>query len=134
MPTRSLAAVALAILAACAGPTRGCDVCTQSATVYGIVTDPAGAPVGGASVRAFVGIEPCAVRAAAEEAGRTMADGAGRYRTQLTSGFATTGCVQVEASGEAGTPVRVVAPAVRFKPTADASVPYDSVRVDVRLP
>jgi hypothetical protein len=124
----------MALLTACAGPTRGCDVCTQSATVYGTVSDGAGEPAGGAEVRAYVGAEPCAARPAPEEAGRTAADGAGRYRLQVKSVFPAAPCVQLEATRAGGTPVRVEVPAVRFKPTAQASLPYDSVRVDVRVP
>ena len=129
-----LVALAILSLAACAGPTRGCDICTQSAIVYGTVTSDGGEPLGGASLRGFVGAEPCAVRAAVDEGGRTAADGLGRYRMQVQSGFAATRCVQVEAAGAGNPPVRAEAAAIRFEPTADASLPYDSVRVDIRLP
>jgi hypothetical protein len=134
MPIRSLAPLALVLLADCAEPTRGCDICTSSAIVYGTVTTAAGAAGAGASVRAYVGQEPCSVRAPAEEAARTVAGGTGRYRAQVQSLFGSPQCVQVEASGAAATSGRVEVPVVRFKPTADASLPYDSIRVDVRLP
>jgi len=116
------------LLAACAEPTRGCDICWQSAIFYGIVTNDGG-PAGGASVRAYLGSEPCTARAP-EEAIRTVTDAAGRYRLQVNTPFLNTRCVQVEAVAPAGTQGRVDAPAVRFRATR----PYDSVRVDVRLP
>lgn len=129
------AALALGLLvAACRSPTGGCDICTYSATIYGHVSEAAGDPVVGASVRALVGTEPCAAEAPAFEGTWTPTDAAGRYRTQVLSPVAVPGCVRLEAARGRGPLAGVEAPAVRFKPSADASLPYDSVRVDLRVP
>jgi hypothetical protein len=104
----------------------------MSALVYGDVTKIPGTAVGGTPVRAYVGAEPCAIRPATEEASRTTADGAGRFRMQLTSPYRAPRCVQVEVSATDGGTGRTEVPTVRFRPTG--SLPYDSVRVDIRVP
>jgi len=135
VPVFPRAATALALLvAACSPPTRGCDICTYSATIYGRLSDAAGDPVVGASVRAVVGAGPCAAEAPTFEGVWMLADAAGRYRAQVLSPVPAPGCVRLEAARGRGPLAGAEVPAVRFKPTADASVPYDSVRVDLRVP
>ena len=131
MRFRSLSALATVLVTACTDPTRVCDLCTTSALVYGIVATSASQPVGGVAMRAYVGADPCVVRAAREEVARAVTDGAGRYRMQLTSPLATPHCLQVESSVTGGETARTEA-SVRFKPSG--SLPYDSIRVDVRVP
>jgi hypothetical protein len=69
MPSRSLSA-AVALLAACTDPTIECDLCTTSALVYGSVTSSRGEPLGGGTVRAYAGADPCDARAPTEEIAR----------------------------------------------------------------
>ena len=125
--------LALMILVACNEPTRGCDVCTFSAVVYGTVTYSTGTPATGAIVRAYSAIQNCRVDTA--PAATEVVDGAGRYRIQVQAGSSTPECVQIEVSSPSGAfpSLRMTVPPVSFKRSAQASLPYDSVRVDLRL-
>jgi hypothetical protein len=120
------------LLVACNEPTRGCDVCTYSAVVYGSVTSSTGVPAAGAMVRAHTGLRGCDET---DHVATVVADGNGFYRFQVQAGVATPGCVQIEVSmGSVPTTPRIAVPSVQFKLTSEASLPYDSVRVDVQLP
>ena len=120
--------LAVLVLGACSEPTRGCDVCTYSALIYGTVTNSAGAPVVGGSVRAYSTFQRCDA-ADAFDVVTVVSSGVGAYRMQVKSPVQDPPCVRVEVASTVAT-----APQVHFKLTADASLPYDSVRVDIRLP
>jgi hypothetical protein len=122
----------VALLLACDEPTRGCDVCTCSAIVYGIVASTTGAPVAGATVTAFTDLSGCD---STDHVATSVTDGSGSYRFQVQSGVATPACVQIEVS-MAGVQLvsRIDVPSVQFKVTAEASLPYDSVQLNVQLP
>jgi hypothetical protein len=125
--------LALAILTACEEPTRGCDVCTYSAIVYGTVTNSSGAPVDGAFVRAHSAMSPCSEGQFSITT--QVVSSEGRFRIQVGALAPAPVCVQIEVASPSGAfpSQRVDVPQVRFKLTADASLPYDSVNVDVRL-
>jgi hypothetical protein len=120
------------LVVGCREPTRGCDVCTFSALVYGTVTSSNAFPAAGAIVRVYTGLDECSESASAT----AVADGLGHYRMQVQSGFQTPACVEVDVWPQSGgAPAeRIAVPSVQFKRTSEASLPYDSVRVDVRLP
>ena len=120
--------VAVVVLNACSELTHGCDVCTYSALIYGAVTNSAGAAVVGVSVRVYATFQTCDA-AHAFDAVTVASDAAGAYRVQVKSPGQHPPCVRVEVDSTVAT-----APPVQFKLTADASLPYDSVRVDIRLP
>ena len=120
--------LSLLVLAGCSEPTRGCDVCTYSAFIYGTVTNPTGAPAIGILVRAYSTLQQCSADNAFD-AVTAVTNGSGAYRMQVKSAVQDPPCVRVEAAS-----TTAIAPQVHFKPTADASLPYDSVRVDIQLP
>lgn len=126
-----------AILTAGCAEAPGVPEPTHTATVFGHVTTPAGAPVAGARVVVT-----------ADRAGRCPADGAEyldlpgeRATTDAAGAYRATahvfldvssGCVRVDVLPPSGTPLShasVSAGAVRF-----GAQPVDSVRVDVQLP
>ena len=125
--------LALAILAACEEPTRGCDVCSYSAIVYGTVTSASGAPVNGAIVLAHSSMLPCSEGQFSITT--QVVSSEGRYRIQAGALAPAPVCVQIEVASPSGAfpTQRIEVPQVRFKLTADASLPYDSVNVDARF-
>ena len=124
-------AAALVALAACSDPTRGCDVCTWSAIIYGNVRTAAGSTATGVMVRVDVGQMPCSAGVPWFEGARTFTDAMGFYRFQVRSPASSPQCVRVEAALPGASPVVGEASSVRFKLTFEASLPYDSVRVDL---
>ena len=82
----------------------------------------------GASVRAYSTFKTCAA-ADAFDAVTVVSNAVGAYRVQVQSPVQDPPCVRMEVASTVAT-----APQVQFKLTADASLPYDSVRVDIRLP
>ena len=124
----------LVAIAACEEPTRGCDVCTYSAIVYGTVTYANSAPALGAMVRAHTAMSSCTDNQFSITT--QVVSNEGRFRVQVAALAPAPVCVQLEIFSPTGAfpAQRIDVPQVRFKLTADASLPYDSVNVDVRLP
>jgi hypothetical protein len=127
---RVLSSAATLALAACGEPTRGCDVCTWSAIIYGNVSS-AGSPAAGVTVRVNVGGAPCSAGVPTFEGARTVTNAEGFYRFQVRSPVPSPQCVRVEAAPPGTDPVVEEAQSVVFKLSSDASLPYDSVRVDL---
>jgi hypothetical protein len=122
---------AIAVALGCSEPTRGCDVCTWSAIIYGNVTKSDGSPASGVTVRVNVGGEPCNTGMPSFEGARTFASAAGFYRFQVLSPIPSPQCVRVEALLVGSQSLVSEAHSVVFKLTADASLPYDSIRIDL---
>ena len=131
MTMRTIAVAAVVMCVACSEPTRGCDVCTWSAIIYGSVTRSDGSPAAGVTVRVNVGEPPCSAGIPSFEGARTFASGTGFYRLQVISPVSSPECVRVEALLPGSESVVTEAQSVRFKLTSDASLPYDSIRVDL---
>jgi hypothetical protein len=130
---RPFAAVALLAGVACSvNPVDlcSCTLPTPYTIVYGLVTDPAGAPVAGAGVQVEVGGPGCQ---AMERGPETPTDAAARYRTGVTpTGSAAGMCVRLSARPPAGSPLRG-SDTVQLTLPTPTTLPADSVRRDLVL-
>lgn len=110
-----------------------------TAFVFGSITTAQGASVAGARIQSEVFIPNCDGGTRVGEGSPTVAvtDAAGRFRHRVISERpVTTQCVRVSvmAAGSNAVLATGMAPAVQFKVQSDASIPYDSARVDISLP
>ena len=119
---------------ACSTEPTGGEFQTYSALVVGRVTDAADRPVTGVRLSAEVAAGDCtAWERSAGAPGVTVADGS--YRMQvLSTSSSPVACVRVTASDAGRASEPSVVRDLRFEPTATSSLPYDSARVDLRLP
>lgn len=133
IPRTLLPALGLMLFVSCVNPyeTCACSPPPDEAIIYGRVTDPAGAAVGGSLVRVEVGTPECVGSAQGMEA-TTGADG--RYRILAYSfGGPEPRCQHVFARPPAGSTMRGSDSAsfsVRFR---HREARPDSVRVDLVL-
>lgn len=131
LPRPFAAALTLMLAVSCVDPTGSC-ACTplvDQAVMYGRVTDPAGNPVAGATVRAEAG--PAGCQAFANEAGQAATDAGGRYRAVLYA-WGPVECLRAFALAPAGGALRgsdTAAVQLRFAHPRD----MDSTRVDLVL-
>ena len=107
--------------------------------MHGTVLDALGAPVVGARIVSEVFLGSCATGQRIGSGSPTveLTAGNGTYVQRVVSGSSVTGqCVQVKVTRPNAAVVAVtkIAGPVQFKLTSDASLPYNSVIVDVQLP
>ena len=108
-----------------------------STVVYGVVTSGAGGPLVGVQIESETYRGTCAsgAKTGGSSPVLTTTDDAGRFRQQIvTSDSASQQCLRVTARPPNGTPRVAEISELSLKVAADASLPYDSVRVNVTIP
>lgn len=131
-----LVATAVGALA-CGGSTpTSRDLNASAAIVYGRVTTAGGAAVGGATVRAKAddGLCGSGVWSGSGSPDVVTTNSTGAYRQRIVGFSRARYCVSVSALPPAGSGLdsATASDEVQFKDLRD--IPYDSVRVDLRLP
>lgn len=132
--TRRRFLLAGALVLACTNPTEACG-CTPAplvAVLYGQVVDGAGAPIGGALVRAQVAEAGCVL--AREDLGSASSTSTGQYRIQLIlAAFVELGhCLRATADPPSGT-AWLPSTATPFSVSFNMGTVLDSARLDLRL-
>ena len=131
------ALITLALVAAsCSNEFQGCDICTTSAIIYGVVRDTAGKPVSGIRISAAASHDSCSSFFAGDSNGLIVSDTAGRYRGQVLSLYGPFhACLSVTTHAPSGSLWRdttTTGAVVDFRADFPAG-PHDSVRVDIVL-
>jgi hypothetical protein len=128
--------VAGVALLGCTGPT--CDVCTNSAVVYGRVSYAGGGPVAGALVSVEGRQESCSSPTVVMQSDSGLvADADGAYRTRLISAFGLiTACLRVTAvpPGAPVEPAVAEGATVELNPDFGTNRQMDSTQVDLEVP
>jgi hypothetical protein len=137
--TRILALFAAVLsLSSCAEDPMGCDPCSTSAVVFGVVTDSLGATVADFPLELRVLQGSCAdgsLRAGA----MTRTNSVGRYRERLVSLYSpfTADCVEIIANYNSDPRWPLVRSehtvALEFRADWPAGEPHDSLRIDVSV-
>ena len=132
---RSVAALFAFSLAACTSSTNATSFYSSSAVVFGRVTTATGAPALGAWLRSRAYTCDTGEWQGSGSPDIAASDSSSNYRQLIVSKSVGTHCVSVTVSPPAGVSGRdttVMAGVLRFK--RSESPPYDSLRIDVRLP
>ncbi len=135
--SRFLAIGCLAFVVACGGSSTGVVPGSWSSIVHGVVTNEQGAPVAGARISSRALVPDCTTGSVVGAGSPTLAvtDGLGQYTQRVVSERPDAAqCVEVTVSYNSMPDVIGFAEDARFKLTSEASLPFDSSRVDIRLP
>ena len=135
----ALLTAALVSALACGSGTTGVQPSVYTAFVYGTIKTSQGAPVVGARIQSEAFVPTCAsgTRVGAGSPTIAVTDDAGHFRHRVISERpVATQCVLVSVTAPGSTTITAsgVADPVTFKLQSDASLPYDSARVDIVLP
>lgn len=109
-----------------------------SAVVYGVVSNASGLPLSGVQVQSETYSGTCASgqRTGSSSPTVTTTDATGLFYQQIVTGDSSSSqCLRVILRPkEGGSRVGAEVTGLRLKAAADASLPYDSLRVDITLP
>jgi hypothetical protein len=135
---RGLAGVAMAASCmACGSKNPTTPINVYAAIVHGVVKSGANVPLGGVQIESETYRGGCGVSQKIGGSSPVLAttDASGRFTQQIvTEDSASNQCLRVIARPQGGSPISVDATGLRLKLYADASLPYDSIRVDVMVP